>query len=270
MDGTAYLHTNRQLWDARVGPHLESGFYDLDGFRNGKTSLNPIDLELLGNVQGLKILHLQCHFGQDSLSLCRIGAEVTGLDFSPKAIEAARLLAADLNLNARFVCADVYDAAAQVGEPFDLVFTSYGVLGWLPDLDRWAKVISASLKPGGELVLLEFHPAIWMFDDEFRNLKYSYFQREAIMEMETGTYADPNAPLQLESICWNHGLAAVFQALQKAGMELIQFNEYDFSPYPVFKNVIETTAGKWQIRGLEGILPMVYGLKARKREADKI
>lgn len=260
-----YLLTNRQLWDARVGPHLESDFYDMERFRKGKSSLNEIDVALLGDVSGLNVLHLQCHFGQDSLSLSRMGAKVTGLDFSPKAIDTARKLATELGLDTRFVCADVYDAASQVGEPVDLVFTSYGVLGWLPDLSRWARAVSDSLKSGGELVLLEFHPVVWMFDDEFQSLKYSYFQREAIVELEQGTYADPNAPLQLESISWNHGLSAVFQALKAADMELLHFAEFDFSPYPVFRNIVETKAGQYQIKGLEGILPMVYGLRARKK-----
>lgn len=264
MDAQAYLETNRRLWDARVDPHLESDFYDLEKFRQGKNSLNDIDLELLGDVRGLNALHLQCHFGQDTLSLARMGAQVTGLDFSSRAINAARQLADELGLPASFICAEVYQALDHIQSPMDLVFTSYGVLGWLPDLNRWAQVVAGSLKPGGSLVLLEFHPVVWMFDDDIQKLKYSYFKKDPIIEDEVGTYADPQADLNLRSVCWNHSLSSVFGALRAAGMEIDRFLEYDFSPYPVFRNVRETEPGHWQIQGLEGILPMVYGLVARK------
>jgi SAM-dependent methyltransferase len=260
----SYIETNKNLWDARVGPHLKSEFYDLDGFREGKNSLNEIDLELLGDVRGLDVLHLQCHFGQDSISLARMGARVTGLDFSEKAINAARELAAELNVPASFVCANVYDAPKHISDPVDLIFTSYGVLGWLRDIEKWADVVSACLKPGGMLVLLEFHPVVWMFDDQFEKLAYSYFQKDAIIEQELGTYADKGAPLQLQSISWNHSLSSVIQSLRKSGLEIDQFLEYDFSPYPVFSNNVQVAPGQWQIEKLNGILPMVFGLKARK------
>ena len=153
---TSYLEKNRQLWNARVKSHLDSGFYDLQSFREGKSSLNTPELRLLGNVRGKSILHLQCHFGQDSLSLARMGATVTGVDLSDEAVTSAQKLATELNLPARFICCDVYDTRKVLNEQFDLVFSSYGTIGWLPDLKPWAAVVASSLKPGGRLYLLSF------------------------------------------------------------------------------------------------------------------
>src|SRR5690606_19279998 len=129
----------------------------------GKNTLPEIDIELLGNIKGRSVLHLQCHFGQDSLSMARMGAKVTGIDLSDKAIEEAQKINAVLNLNAKFICCNVYDTLDHINNQFDIVYTSYGVIGWLPDLDKWATIISKSLKPGGKLIFVEFHPVVWMF-----------------------------------------------------------------------------------------------------------
>jgi 2-polyprenyl-3-methyl-5-hydroxy-6-metoxy-1,4-benzoquinol methylase len=137
-----YIEINRQSWNNRTEVHLKSEFYDLAGFLNGKTSLNEIELNLLGDITGKTILHLQCHFGQDTISLSRLGANVTGVDFAEKAIESAKQLAKDTNSNTKFICCDIYDLSNHIDEKFDIVFTSYGTIGWLPDLDKWAKIIS--------------------------------------------------------------------------------------------------------------------------------
>ncbi|HKK38655.1 MAG TPA: class I SAM-dependent methyltransferase, partial [Cryomorphaceae bacterium] len=155
---TDYQQINRQSWNDRVDSHLKSEFYDVEGFLKGQASLKEIELPLLGDVNGKSILHLQCHFGQDTLSLQRMGANCVGVDLSDKAIEAAQNLNEELGLNARFVACDVYEAPKHIDEKFDVVFTSYGTIGWLPDLDRWAEVIAHFLKPGGKLVFVEFHP----------------------------------------------------------------------------------------------------------------
>lgn len=137
-----YIEINKQSWNNRTDVHVKSDFYDLDGFMKGKSSLNSIELELLGDVSGKSILHLQCHFGQDSLSLSRLGAKVTGVDLSDKAIETAKDLAQKLNADAEFICCDLYDLPNYLHKTFDIVFTSYGTIGWLPDLDKWAKIVS--------------------------------------------------------------------------------------------------------------------------------
>ena len=163
---------NHQGVVAQISP-IE--FYDLDNFVKGKTSLNSIELDLLGDVKGKTILHLQCHFGQDTISLSRLGAEVTGIDLSDKAIQSAQQIAKDTHSNANFICCDIYDLPNHLDKQFDIVFTSYGTIGWLPDLDKWANIVSHYLKPNGQFVFVEFHPVVWMFDDNFEKIGYNDF-----------------------------------------------------------------------------------------------
>ncbi|TND05553.1 MAG: methyltransferase family protein [Bacteroidetes bacterium] len=258
-----YLEINRALWNARTAIHIGSDFYDMNDFMNGNSSLNSIELDELGDVAGKSILHLQCHFGQDTLSLARLGAKVCGIDFSEQATAEAEKISRKLNLDARFVCCDVYQAAAHVSEQFDIVFTSYGTIGWLPDLDRWARVIAEKLKPGGTFIIAEFHPVVWMFDNHFERVTYSYFKTEAIIEEEEGTYADQQAEIKKESVSWNHSLSEVTEALRKNGLQIGSLKEFDYSPYDCFRNTVKTEKG-FQIKGMEGLLPMVYSIKARK------
>ncbi|MEM9144333.1 MAG: class I SAM-dependent methyltransferase, partial [Bacteroidota bacterium] len=207
-----YKEVNRQSWNNKVDIHLNSDFYDMEGFRHGKSSLNEIELRLLGKVEGKTILHLQCHFGQDTISLARLGAQVTGVDLSDKAIQTARELAQrekDMQGIASFVCCDLYDLPRHLDETFDIAFTTYGTIGWLPDLDRWANIISHYLNPDGKLIFVEFHPVVWMFDDYFKQVAYPYLNSGPIMETLEGTYADQNADLEQPYVMWNHGLGEV-------------------------------------------------------------
>lgn len=260
----SYININRQLWNARVASHTESEFYDLPAFKAGKSSLMPIELAQIGEVKGKKVLHLQCHFGMDTLSLARMGAQVTGVDFSEKAIEMARQLNDELQLDARFVCCNVYDLSQHLDEQFDLVFTSYGVVGWLEDLTAWGHLIARFLKPGGVFHLIEFHPVVWMLDDDFQKITYSYFNVEPILEEEPGTYADRTAPIKEKSVSFNHSLSEVINALMANGLRIIGFNEYDYSPYPCFNRVVNIGENRYQIEGIEDKLPMVYSIKAEK------
>jgi 2-polyprenyl-3-methyl-5-hydroxy-6-metoxy-1,4-benzoquinol methylase len=260
-----YIEINRQSWNNRTDTHLKSEFYDLDNFIKGKTSLNSIELELLGDLTGKTILHLQCHFGQDTISLSRLGASVTGVDFSDKAIESAKQIALDTNANATFICCDIYDLPNHLHKQFDIVFTSYGTIGWLPDIDNWAKVVSKFLKPNGQFVFVEFHPVVWMFDDNFEKIFYRYFNSGAIIESENGTYADKTAAISQEYVMWNHGLSEVMNSLIKNGLEINQFNEYDYSPYNCFNKTIEFEPKKYRIEHLEDKIPMVYSIIACKK-----
>ncbi|MGY2133010.1 class I SAM-dependent methyltransferase [Hymenobacter sp. HD11105] len=259
-----YTELNRQLWNAKTDFHVRSEFYDVEGFLGGKSSLNDLELGLLGDVAGKSILHLQCHFGQDSLSLSRLGARVTGVDLSDQAIAKARELAAQLGLSAEFICSDVYDLPNHLHQQFDVVFTSYGVLGWLPDMGRWAGVVSHFLKPGGQLVLVEFHPAVWMFDNDFTHVQYSYFNRQTITEVETGTYADRSAPLEQTAVSWNHDLGEVLGSLLQEGLEIKHFAEYDYSPYNCFSNMEQIAERKFQLKNMAGKLPLMYSVVANK------
>ena len=262
---TNYQSHNRDAWNKRVAAHLESDFYDLEGWKAGKTSLNDIELELLGDVKGKSILHLQCHFGQDSLSLARMGADVVGVDLSDKSIAAARKLNDELSLNVEFVESDVLELIGKIDRQFDLVFTSYGTIGWLPDLDRWAETIAHHLTPGGKLVFVEFHPVVWMFDDAFEKVEYRYFKDEPIIETNKGTYTESKLEFEKKEISWNHGLAEVFKALENNGLILKSFDEFDYSPYNCFSGMKKLADRKFIIEKHGNKLPMVYSLTATKK-----
>ena len=263
-----YIEINRESWNNRIDAHLKSEFYDMDSFLKGRTSLNDIELNLLGNLEGKSILHLQCHFGQDTISLSRLGAEVTGVDLSDKAIENAKQIATETNSNANFICCDIYDLPNHLETQFDIVFTSYGTIGWLPDLDKWAKIVSKFLKPKGQFVFVEFHPVVWMFDNNFKNIGYNYFNSGAIVETEKGTYADKNAEISQEYVMWNHGMSEVVNSLIKNGLELNSLDEFDYSPYNCFNKTIETEPKKYRIEHLDNKIPMVYSIKATKKHSD--
>jgi SAM-dependent methyltransferase len=262
MPDRNYMDINRQLWDKKTIHHLHSAFYDVEGFLKGRSSLKDIELALLGDIAGKTLLHLQCHFGQDSLSLSRMGAKVTGVDFSGEAIRAARDLNDKLQLDATFICADIYDLPNLLDEQYDIVFSSYGTIGWLPDMQRWAQVVARCLKPGGAFIFVEFHPVVWMFSSDFKRVEYSYFNKEAIVETLNGTYADRSADISMQEIGWNHDFAEVLQSLIDAGLLVRSFREYDYSPHNCFDNMIETEPGKFCIKDLQGKLPMVYSLVA--------
>lgn len=267
---TGYFLANKDLWNKRTIVHKDSSFYNLAGFKMGENVLTPIELKEMGNVKGKKLLHLQCHFGMDTLNWARLGAEVTGMDISDKAIDEARKLNDDSSINsggvnAKFICCNLYDLKEHLDQKYDIVFTSYGVIGWLPDLDKWAEIISYYLRPGGIFYMAEFHPVIWMFNDEFTHIKYYYDNREIIITENQGTYTDRNAAIAVKEYSWNHALSEVLNALINAGLKIELFNEYMYSPYPCFSNVVETEKGKWHIKGMEGKIPMVYSVRAVKQ-----
>lgn len=257
------FEANRALWNERTKKHVVSPFYDVEGFVAGRNSLTAIELELLGEVRGKHILHLQCHFGQDTLSLARMGAKVTGLDLSDAALDEARKLAERCGLQAEWVASNVIDHRPELDGRFDIVYTSYGTIGWLPDLKPWAANIRRYLKPGGRLVFVEFHPVVWMWDNAFSHVQYSYFNRERIVEVEDGSYADRGSGLELPSYTWNHSLGEVLSSLLAEGLRIERFEELDGSPHDCFANAVKGDDGLFRIKGMEGKLPMVYGIAAK-------
>ena len=260
-----YIEINRDSWNAKVEHHLKSDFYFVDEFVNGRTSLNSIELDLLGDISGKEILHLQCHFGQDSIALARLGAKVTAMDLSDKAIEAARELNGKCWTDVEFIISDIYDLPDVLDKKFDLVFTTYGVIGWLPDLSKWAKVISHFLKPRGEFIFVEFHPVIWMFDDDFTHIKYNYFNEKAIVENYEGTYADKSANISQQYVMWNHSTSEVLNSLLSENMEIKIFNEYDWSPYPCFQHIEKIEERKYRIPQFGNKVPHVFSVVAQKK-----
>ena len=259
-----YLEINKNLWNKKTDIHFESEFYNVEEFINGKDALNSIELELFGDLKGKKILHLQCHFGMDTISLAQRGAEVVGIDLSDKAIEKARELNDKLGAKARFIQSDVYDLVNNLNETFDIVYTSYGTIGWLPDMNKWAEVVAHFLKPGGKFVMVEFHPVIWMFSYDFKDIEFSYFNNGPIVEELEGTYTNTDADIKEKSVSWNHGICEVQNALIKAGLTLNDLQEFDYSTYDCFQNTVEIEPGRFQIKGLENKLPMLYSVVANK------
>ncbi len=261
-----FFDTNRELWDAKTGVHLQSAFYDLEGFKAGKNSLNQIELDDIGSqIKGSEILHLQCHFGQDSLSMARMGARVTGVDLSPKAIKAANELRDELQLDAEFIVSNLYDLPKHLDRKFDLVFTSYGTITWLPDLQKWANIIAHFLRPGGLFYIADFHPTFYMFDFPSQQIQYHYFNPgQPYIEDTQGTYADRDANIQHREYFWTHSLSEVITPLLQAGLELETFKEFPYSPYNCFENMVERPEGGFVFRGPSVLIPHVFSLKMRQ------
>lgn len=262
---TDYIKYNKDTWNKKTPVHLASAFYDMDSFLHGRNSLTSVELELLGEVKGLSILHLQCHFGQDTLSLSRMGAKATGIDLSDVAINKAKELNDQLGLDAEFICCDVYETPSHVEKQFDVVYSSFGAIGWLPDMEKWAEVIARMLKPGGKFVFAEFHPAVWMFDDDFTKIAYDYFNTGPLIETSHGTYTDREAPIETTSVFWNHSFSEVLSALIKNDLILTSFNEYPYSPFNCFNDLEEKEQGKYTLKKLDKQFPYFYALTMLKK-----
>jgi len=259
-----YFKTNRSTWNEKVKVHAKSAMYNLEAFKNGQTSLMHYELKALGDVTGKSLLHLQCHFGQDTLSWSRLGAKCVGVDLSDEGIKLAKQLNKELSLDAEFVCCNVLDTSEHVNDTFDIVFTSYGVIGWLPDLKPWGKMIAERLKQGGTFYMVEFHPIVWMFDYTKSKpvMTYGYKQNEVIYEEYEGTYADANSKMISKEYGWNHGLSEVVNALIEAGLHIDYLNEYNESPYNVLPDLIKTKSGMFTTK--HQLYPLIFELKATK------
>lgn len=259
-----YFKVNRDTWNQKVAIHANSEFYNMDGFLEGESSLNSYELEALGDVNGKSLLHLQCHFGQDTLSFARMGAKCTGVDLSDDGIALAKKLNKDLNLDARFVRCNVLETSDHISDLFDIILTSYGTIGWLPDLKPWGKMISERLAPGGVFYIVEFHPLVWMFDyvSGKAELKYGYNQKEAIYEEYEGTYADVNSSMISKEYGWNHGLGDVVSALTEQGLIVEFLREHDESPYDVLPDLIQNENGLYVTK--DRLYPLIFELKVRK------
>ncbi len=263
-----YLKNNKALWNEITPIHAQSEFYDVEGFKNGKSSmLYPIALEEMGDVTGKSLLHLQCHFGMDTLSWARRGARVTGVDFSDKAIDLASSLSEDLGLEAEFIYSDIYNLPDVMDKKFDIVFTSGGVLCWLPELKRWGEVISHFLKPGGFFYILEGHPFICVFDNSPHTtdlkVKHSYFHKPEPTKWEPeGDYADPNADIKNSSYEWTHGMSDIINSLIYSGLRIEYLHEYPEIFYKCFPFMEREDDGFWRIKGDK--IPLIFTLKATK------
>ena len=259
-----YFEVNKKTWNEKVRIHSKSDMYDLQGFKNGSNSLKRYELEGIGDVTDKKLLHLQCHFGQDTLSWSRLGARCLGVDISNEGIKLAQQLNEELGLDAEFVCCNVLDTSKHVKEKFDIVYTSYGVIGWLPDLRPWARMIAERIKKGGIFYMVEFHPIVWMFDytDENPKMKYGYMQNDVIYEEYEGTYADQSAKMVSKEYGWNHGLGEVISSLTEAGLKIEYLREHDESPYNVLPDLVNTKSGMYATKNK--LYPLIFEIKAIK------
>jgi SAM-dependent methyltransferase len=250
---------------------VSGGNYERDRFVRDPEDVRIPDYELeeIGDVTGKSLLHLQCHFGLDTLSFARLGADVTGADFSPRAIDEAQRLASDCGLDARFVLSDLYDLPRNLDERFDVVYTSRGVIGWLPDIRRWAEVVAHFVRPGGRFYILEAHPTFWVFENEDEPepvVAYPYFDRpEPITLPVQGSYADRDA--ELESTVehgWAHGLGEVVNALIDQGLVIRSLREYPFLEWSA-SFLVEGEDGRWRMPpDARGEIPLMFSLLATK------
>ena len=266
---------NRASWDERAPAHAASPGYARQQFIDDPSFLSAVvrfDLPRLGDVRGLRGVHLQCHIGTDTISLARLGAIMTGVDFSPASLAEARRLSGELSTGVEFVEADVYDAAAVLGAgKFDLVFTGIGALCWLPSVSRWAAVVAELLRPGGRLFIREGHPMLWSLDERHTDalvVDYDYFERpEPMVFDEQGTYVETDAQFETTvTHVWNHGLGEIVTALFDAGMELTSLVEHDSVPWEALPGQMEATGEQeWRLRDRPWRLPHSYTLQAVKR-----
>jgi SAM-dependent methyltransferase len=268
------LAENQRVWDEWTRIHVDSAFYDVESFRDGRNGIRIADYEReeVGDVTGKTLLHLQCHFGMDTLSWARLGATVTGADFSSAAVTAARALSAEIGIGATFVESNLYDLPANLEGEFDIVYTSGGVLGWLPNIRPWAEVVAHFLKPRGFLYLAEVHPVAQVFADdnvgpgELR-LEYPYWEHaEPISIPVQGSYADRAAPTEpgLTEHGWDHSLGEIVTALIDAGLRIDFLHEFDFVEWPV-PWLVKSDDGRYRLPpGTKGQLPLFFSLKATK------
>jgi 2-polyprenyl-3-methyl-5-hydroxy-6-metoxy-1,4-benzoquinol methylase len=261
IDPEDWRELNRAWWDERVPLHVRSELYDVEAFKAGEEQLRPFELALAGDVSGLRMVHLQCHFGEDTLAWARHGASIIGLDFSQPAVDTANELAGELGLDATFVCSDVYDAVdALEGEQFDLVYTGLGALNWLPDLGRWADVVTALIEPGGRVLLAEFHPFTWVFGDDVTTVENDYFSKAPFIWDDPGSYADLGATTQHNAtVEHQHALSEIITVLLQRGHQLQALEEYDHTLFPRFPS-LEQRDGTFRFAEGRPRLPMMFAL----------
>ncbi len=257
---------NRAFWDERVPIHAASEFYDVDGFLAGASTLRPFEPGEIGDVRGLSLVHLQCHFGLDTLSWARLGARVTGLDFSAPAMAFAAELTERAGLEAEWVCSDVMRAGEALGgRRFDVVYTGLGALNWLDDIERWADVVRSLLAPGGRLHLVEFHPVTEIFGDDTLGVEQGYFH-EGPREWpdEGGSYAELEAPTQHNTTQeWAHPLGEVLTAIAARDLRIEFLHEHDFTLFPRWPMLRREAGGIYRMPPELPSLPLMYSLVAR-------
>ncbi|WP_374377713.1 class I SAM-dependent methyltransferase [Dongia sp.] len=265
---------NRARWDEVVAIHVASPFYRVKEFLAGEDILLPIERAEIGDIAGKSLVHLQCHFGLDTLALARRGATVTGLDFSSNAIAAAREIATRAGIDARFVEGNLYDAPNLIAERFDRAYVSWGAIGWLPDIKGWARVVAEMLKPGGELYLLEGHPFALALDQPDRETggtgplrpTFNYFGGGAplVFEEDTTYTGEATKLANTKTHVFSHGIGEILSALLEAGLSLTYFKEHDSVAWSLWGMMLEGPDRMYRLPEGHPNLPVSFSLKARK------
>lgn len=260
----AYLKANKKWWNDVVAIHLRSKLYDLEGFKKGKSSLVSIEKEEVGSVQGKSLLHLMCHFGMDTLSWAREGAIATGVDFSDESIKLAKKLSKEINVPSTFICSDLYKLPEVLDKKFDIIFTSYGVLCWLPNIKKWAKIINHFLKIGGIFYIAELHPFTNILSFDFK-ISYKYFERGPDIDDSFGTYADWNADIKSPTYLWSYTIGDVINALIGEGLKIEYVHEFPFTVYDQFPGLMkQNEKGQYVFKNKKIQIPLLFSLKATK------
>ena len=257
------IATNREAWNLRTPQHVTSEFYDVRHFLEGGLTLKRLERELCGPVDGSTLLHLQCHFGLDTLSWVRLGAQATGVDFSEEATSAAAELAERAGLDAEFINAEVTRLPRELADRFDLVVSTYGALCWLPDLDAWALEAAKCLKRGGRLVVVEFHPVLDIVHDGCISKRRGYFGDGPRPVRSKGTYANREAAIEYPEVLWQHPVSETVAALIAAGLTIEQFGEYPFCSYPIVPELDVREGDYWHSSAGDRI-PYLYSVVARR------
>ena len=267
------IEINRRNWNERTPIHAASGVYNVEGFKAGRITLTDIEIDEIGTVAGKSLLHLQCHFGMDTMSWARLGAEATGVDLSDASIDLANGLNNELGLGARFIRSNVYDLPEVLDEEFDVVYTALGALCWLPDLTHWAQVIARFLKPGGIFYMLDEHPAGRIFNSvtsvdgtEDLELRYAYFPdpKGLLEEGERNTYAGSGS-ITTPVYEWQHSISEIVNALIGAGLKLEFMHEFPFSFFQAQPQMCRSTDGWWRLGKYDGNIPFMLSIRAAKR-----
>jgi len=267
------MDSNREHWDEATDIHARGNVYGIEDFKAGRCQLHRIEVEELGDVAGKTLLHLQCHFGLGTLSWARRGAIVTGVDFSPKSIALARSLATEVGADARFVESNLYDLPTALSGRFDIVFSSYGVLCWLPDLKRWGEIVARYLEPGGIFYIAEAHPFIRVFptDDDITDgstelrPRFHYFHDPAGTRWPPAAdYVDETTRYTTPEHIWQHSMGDIVNALVTAGLRIDFLHEFPYCTWKVIAFTEPVERGSWGLGPRFPRLPLMFSLKATK------
>lgn len=260
-----YLKINKEWWNKVTPIHANSKLYSMEAWQKGeKTDLMPLEIEEVGDVAGKTLLHLQCHMGMGSIDWAKKGAIVTGVDLSDESINLAKKLSEKVKIPTNFICSDIYDLPNILQEKFDIVFTSYGVLAWLPDLKKWASIVNHFLKDGGTFYIIELHPFTEIYDKDL-HMTYSYFDKEPFIEESSGDYTDRNKIIKSKTYEWSHTMADIINSLIDEGLKIEYLHEFPFTVYEQFTGLMEQDPkGYFTFKDKKVQVPLLFSLKATK------